>query len=92
MMTRLEKRLMICAVVFIVIYLGAAVATIQIRSAPEETISRLESAELGPGEGHLMMAELFLPMMILIAVTASFIIVKNKARQGGTRTGKKRRW
>ena len=78
MMSKLEKRLMIFAVVFVVVYLGAAVATLQFRSAPEETVSRIESADIGPGEGHLMMAELFLPMMILLAVTVSFILVRKK--------------
>ena len=81
-MTRFEKRLVIFALVFIAIYLGAAVATINMRINKEDRVERLESTTISPAEGRLMMAELFLPMAILLTLTVSFIVVrKQRARR-----------
>ena len=67
-MSRFEKKLCVLAIVFVVIYLGAIGITIQTRISSKENITRLESARPGPGEGQLMLAELFLPMMILLTI------------------------
>ncbi len=81
-MTRFEKRLAIVALIFVVIYLGAAVATINTRILKEDRIERLESTKISPSEGRLLMAELFLPMAILLTLTVSFIVVrKQRARK-----------
>lgn len=77
-MSKFEKKLCVLAIVFVVIYLGAIGITIQTRISSKENITRLESARPGPGEGQLMLAELFLPMMILLTVTVCFIIVRKK--------------
>ena len=77
-MSRFEKKLCIFAIVFVAIYLGAAVLTIRSRIQNEERVTRLESAEPAPGEGQLMVAELFLPMMIFLTVTVCFILVRKK--------------
>ena len=77
-MSNFEKKLCIFAIVFVTIYLGAVVITIQSRINAKEAVTRLESAKPGPGEGQIMLAELFLPMMILLTVTVSFIIVRKK--------------
>ena len=44
----------------------------------KERITRIESVEPGPAEGRLMLAELLLPMLILLTLTISFIIVKKQ--------------
>lgn len=75
-MTKLEKRLCIVALVFVAIYLGAAIITIKYRISTPERIERLESAELSAAEGHLLIAELFLPVMILLTLTICYIIVR----------------
>lgn len=81
-MTRFEKRLVIFALIFVVIYLGAAVATINMRINNEDRIERLESTKISPAEGRLMMAELLLPMAILLTLTVCFIVVrKQRARK-----------
>ena len=77
-MSRIEKRLCVLALVFVIVYLGAAALTIYSRIEKKNEITRIESAGAAPDEGHLMMAELFLPMMILFTVTVCFIIVKKK--------------
>jgi len=77
-MRKFEKKLCVLAIIFVVIYLGAVATTIKTRINNSDTIARLESARPGPGEGQLMLAELFLPMMILLAVTVCFVIVRNK--------------
>jgi cytochrome bd-type quinol oxidase subunit 2 len=77
-MTRFEKRLCVFAIVFVVVYVGAVVITIHSRINEREKITRIESYEPGPGEGQMMLAELLLPMLILLTVTVCFLIVKRK--------------
>ena len=73
---RFEKRLSIFALVFVVIYLGAAALTIQSNYSKDDTIPQIESPDLTPAEGRLMMVELFLPMMIVLVLTVCFIVVR----------------
>ena len=81
-MSKFEKRLCIFALVFVAVYLGAAVLTIHSRIAKEERIERIESVEMTPGERQLLLAELFLPAMILLTLTVCFIVVrKQRAKQ-----------
>ena len=77
-MSKFEKRLAIFALVFVVIYLGAAIATIHTRLNPEDRIERLESTKISPTEGRLLMAELLLPMLILFTLTVCFIVVRKQ--------------
>ena len=83
MLSKTEKRLCVLAVVFVVIYIGAAALTLHSRSGEkEETQQRFESVAPAKAEGRLAMVELFLPMLVLLAITISFVIVKKKrARQ-----------
>ncbi len=75
-MSKFEKRLCIVALVFVAIYLGAAIITIKYRISKPDRIERLESRELSAAEGQLLMAELFLPAMILLTLTVSYIVVR----------------
>ena len=75
-MTKFEKRLCIVALVFVAIYLGAAVITIKHRISKPDRVERLESKELSAAEGQLLIAELFLPVMILLTLTICYIIVR----------------
>ncbi len=83
MLSKIEKRLCVLAVIFVVIYLGAAALTLHSRSGEkEDTQQRFESAAPTKAEGRLAMVELFLPMLVLLAITISYVIVKKKrARQ-----------
>jgi len=78
MMSKFEKRLVVVALVFVAIYLGAAAITIHSRITKEDKIERLESTDLSPAEGHLLIAELFLPFMILFALTICFVIIRKQ--------------
>lgn len=81
-MSKFEKRMCIFALVFVAIYLGAAVLTIKYRIDKPDRIERLESVEIKAAEGQLLIAELFLPVMILFTLTVSYIIVrKTRARK-----------
>jgi hypothetical protein len=62
----------------VAIYLGAAVITIQQRIYEPERVERLESKKITSAEGRLLMAELFLPMVILLTLTICFIIVRKQ--------------
>lgn len=77
-MTKFEKRLCVFAIVFVAIYIGAVVITVRSRMSDEKRITRIESEEPGPAEGQLMLAELLLPMLILLTLTVSFIIIKKQ--------------
>ena len=77
-MSKTEKRLSIFAILFVVIYIGAIALTIHSRVVKEDRRTRFESAEAAPGEEHLMLAELFLPMLLLLTITVCFLIVKKK--------------
>ena len=77
-MGKFEKRLAIVALVFVAIYLGAAAITIHSRISKEDRIERIESLEMTPGERQLLIAELFLPVMILLTLTVCFIIVRKQ--------------
>lgn len=77
-MSKFEKRLVIFALVFVVVYLGAAVATIHTRINQEDRLERLESTKITSVEGKLLMAELFLPMAILFTLTVCFILVRKQ--------------
>jgi len=78
MMSKMEKRLIIAALVFVAIYLGAAATTIHTRITKEDKIERLESPDLSPAEGQLLIAELFLPVMILLTLVICFIVVRKQ--------------
>ena len=75
-LSRFEKKLSIVALVFVVIYLGAAALTIQSNYSEDDAIPQLESPDLTPAEGRLMMVELFLPMLIVLVLTVCFIVVR----------------
>ena len=77
-LSRFEKRLAIIALVFVAIYLGAAALTIHSKYDREERIERIESPDLTPAEGRLMLVELFLPMIILLTLTVCFIVVRKQ--------------
>ena len=73
MLSKIEKRLCVLAVIFVVIYLGAAALTLHSRSGEkEETQLKFESVAPAKAEGRLAMVELFLPMLVLPANTVSF--------------------
>ena len=75
-LSRFEKKLSIVALVFVVIYLGAAALTIQSNYSKDDSIPQLESSDLTPAEARLMMVELFLPMLIVLVLTVCFIVVR----------------
>lgn len=77
-LSKFEKRLSIIAMVFVAVYIGAAVLTIHSRITREDRIERLESEELAPGERQLMLVELFLPMLIVLVLTVCFIVVRKQ--------------
>ncbi len=77
-MNKFEKRLVVVALVFVALYLGAAAITIHTRITGEDTIERFESPDLTPAEGQLLIAELFLPFMILFTLTICFVVVRKQ--------------
>ena len=78
-MSKLEKRLILSAIVFVVIYLGAAAVTLHKRFGDTETAPlRYESEVPTRAEGRLAMVELLLPMLVLLTLAVTFAAVKKK--------------
>ncbi len=77
-LSKFEKKLVIFALVFVAIYLGAVALTFHSKYGEEERVAYIESPELTPAEGRLMLVELFLPMMILLALTVCYIVVRKQ--------------
>ena len=78
-MSKLEKRLILFAIVFVVIYLGAAVVTLHKRFGETETAPlRYESEVPTRAEGRLGMVELLLPMLVLLTLAITYSVVKKK--------------
>ena len=77
-MSKLEKRLIICAIIFVLVYVGAIIATVRSRTDTSQKTTRLESATPTEEEGRLMLAELLLPMAVLFTLSVCFILVRKK--------------
>lgn len=71
------------AIVFVVIYLGAAALTLHNRSIEKsDVLLKYESVVPAKAESRLAMVELFLPMIVLLTLAISYVIVKKRrARQ-----------
>jgi hypothetical protein len=79
MLTKTEKRMATAAIVFVIIYLGAAALTLYNRSGPKEDVPpRIESAAPQKAEGRIALVQLFPPMMVLLTLTVAFLVVKKK--------------
>ncbi len=78
-MSKLEKRIILFAIIFVIIYLGAIVMTLQSRKADQERITRIESTlPVVKEEARLMLAELLLPMAVLSTLSLCFILAKRR--------------
>ena len=77
-MNKLQKWLGIGTIVFVLFYLGAIVITVQSRIEERDLATVLESSRAIEAERHLILPELLLPMGILLALAASYLIVKRR--------------
>lgn len=77
-MQKLQKWLGIGAVVFVLIYVGAIVITIQTRIDVDQKPTAIESSRAIEAERHLILPELLLPMGILLALAVSYLLVRRR--------------
>ena len=77
-MSKLEKRLIIFAIIFVLVYVGAIIATIKSRIESPQKPTRIESAVPTQEEGRLMLAELMLPMAVLFTLAVCFVLARKK--------------
>jgi len=75
---KLQRWLGIGAIVFVIIYIGAVVLTVQSRMRDHELPTAIESAKVREQERHLMLPELLLPMAILLALAGSYLVVRRR--------------
>ncbi len=75
---KLQRWLGIGAIVFVVIYIGAVVLTVQSRMRDYERPTVVEAAKAREQERHLMLPELLLPMAILLALAGSYLVVRRR--------------
>ena len=78
-MKKIEFRLSILAILFVAIYVGALVATIHSRMADRvPSVVEIEPDRLKPEESGFVLAELFLPMLIIFTLALSFLLVRRQ--------------
>ena len=77
-MNKLQRWLGIGTIVFVLVYLGAIVITMQSRIQESERTTTIESSRAVEAERHLVLPELLLPMGILLTLAASYLIVKRR--------------
>lgn len=77
-MSKLEKRLIIFAILFVFVYMGAIVITVKSRIQVKDSTTRIESTLPTEEEGRLLLVELLPPMAVLFTLAICFIIVKKK--------------
>jgi len=75
---KLQRWLGIGAIVFVIIYIGAVVLTVQSRMRDHAQPTAIESAQVREQERHLMLPELLLPMAILLALAGSYLVVRRR--------------
>jgi hypothetical protein len=77
-MSKLEKRLIISAILFVLVYMGAIVITVQSRLEAKDKETRIESTLPTEEEGRLLLAELLPPMAVLFTLSVCFLVAKKK--------------
>jgi hypothetical protein len=78
MLGKMEKRLSVLAICFVIIYLVAAGLTVHQRIVKVDRTVRIEGTGPQPGESEMMMAQLFLPMLIVLTVAVCFVLVRKR--------------
>ena len=84
-MHKIEKRLIIAALLFVMIYIGAIVLTIHSRTSPGPAEIRIESAELDVATRHVILAEVLPPILVLLTLAICFVILKKKEQRARER-------
>ncbi len=77
-MSKIEQKICILAIIFIIIYLGAIFITLNSREEKKTGPVRIESVHIEEGERTFMMSELLLPMAIFSTLTICFIIARKR--------------
>lgn len=75
---KLQRWLGIGAILFVLVYMGAAFFTLQSRLNDEARPTVIESARAMEQERHLMLPELLLPMGILLTLAGCYLIVRRR--------------
>lgn len=84
-MSRIEKQLCIIALVFVAIYVGAIVVTLDSRTEKTSSDVRIESPELDAAVRHVVLAEVFPPFLVLFTLTVCFVIARKKQKRARLR-------
>ena len=75
---KLQRWLGIGAIVFVIVYMGAVVLTVQTRMRDHERPTAFESTQMREQERHLVLPELLLPMAILLTLAGSYLVVRRR--------------
>ncbi len=79
-MRTIEKRLCAASILFVAIYIGAIVLTLNSRTEPPPTEQKIESAALDKATRHMVLAEVLPPMLLLLTLTICFMLIRRKQR------------
>ena len=79
-MRTIEKRLCVASLLFVAIYIGAIVLTLNTRTENPPAELKLESAELDAATRPMVLAEVLPPMLVLLTLTICFVLVRKKQK------------
>jgi len=77
-MNKFEKKVFIAALIFVIIYLGAIIISINSKTDRKDITTKIESVQIKPAERTFVLAELLLPVAIIFIMAICFILIKKK--------------
>jgi len=80
-MTKTEKRLSVAAIVFVAIYIGALFLTFRSRAIQSSGELRIEADRGVEATRHIMLAEFFLPMLVVLTLAVCFVVLRKKQQR-----------
>lgn len=77
-MNKFEKKVFIAALIFVIVYLGAIILSINSKTDRKDITTKIESVQIKPEERTFVLAELLLPVAIIFIMAICFILIKKK--------------
>ena len=77
-MNKFEKKVFIAALIFVIIYVGAIILSINSKTDKKVVTTKIESVQIKAEERTFVLAELLLPVVIIFIMAICFILIKKK--------------
>ena len=77
-MNKFEKKVFIAALIFVIIYVGAIILSINSKTDKKVVTTKIESVQIKAEERTFVLAELLLPVVIIFIMAICFVLIKKK--------------